>query len=100
MMRKKKGGTPAARRARSSVKNRREHKITTQDSGRHTQVNLEKNLRNMSEQEVRELLMITLYKMALLRSQVEALNSILIRNKIASYEELWKETNNNMRNAV
>lgn len=61
---------------------------------------LEGDIKNLSEQELRELLMITMYKMALLRSQVETLNNVLIRNRLTTYEELWKDTNENFKNTI
>jgi len=63
-------------------------------------LNFEKNIKNLSEQELKELLMINMYKMALMRAQLEAVTSVLIKNKLATYEEIWKETNVNFKNSV
>ena len=60
----------------------------------------EKEIKNLSEQELRELLMINMYKMALLRSQIETLNNILIKNRLTTYEEIWKDTNENFKNTI
>ena len=60
----------------------------------------EKDIKNLSEQELRELIMINMYKMALLRSQVETVTNILIKNKMTTYEEVWKETNDNFKNTI
>ncbi len=53
----------------------------------------EKKLEGMSKQELKELLLVNTYKLALTRSQVEALTEILVKKKIASYEEIWNLTN-------
>jgi hypothetical protein len=58
----------------------------------------EKDIKNLSDQELRELVMVNIYKMALLRSQVETVTNILIKNKMTTYEEVWKETNENFKN--
>ena len=60
----------------------------------------EKDLKNLSEQELRELLMINMYKMALLRAQLETVNNVLIRARLTTYEEIWKDTNENFRNSI
>lgn len=63
-------------------------------------LNFEKNIKNLSEQELKELLMINMYKMALMRAQLEAVTNVLIKNKLATYEEIWKDTNENFKNSV
>ncbi|MFH0870376.1 MAG: hypothetical protein V1866_04960 [archaeon] len=63
-------------------------------------VNFEKNIKNLSEQELKELLMINMYKMALMRAQLEAVTNVIIKNKLATYEEIWKDTNDNFKNSV
>ena len=63
-------------------------------------LNIEKNIKDLSEQEVKELLLINMYKMALMRAQLEALTNIIIKNKLASFEDIWKDTNENFKNAV
>ena len=59
--------------------------------------NLGKEVKDMSKQEIKELLMINTYKLALVRSQLEALSSILIKKKLATYEEIWKQTEDNLK---
>lgn len=51
---------------------------------------------NLSEQELKESLLISNYKLALLRAQIETLSNILIKHNLASYEEIWNATNNNL----
>ncbi len=53
----------------------------------------EKKVRELSKQEMKELLLIQAYKTALVRSQVEAITEILIKNKVTTYEEVWRKTN-------
>ncbi|MBN2141775.1 hypothetical protein JW711_00445 [Candidatus Woesearchaeota archaeon] len=60
----------------------------------------EQDIKNLSQQELHELLMINMYKQALLRAQLEAVTNILIKSKLATYEEIWKETNENFKNTV
>ncbi|MFH1506536.1 MAG: hypothetical protein ABIE94_06140 [archaeon] len=52
-----------------------------------------KELKALSKQELRELVMINTYKLAMVRSQVDAIVQVLIKNKLATYEEIWKKTN-------
>jgi hypothetical protein len=61
--------------------------------------NLGKEVKDMSKQEIKELLMINTYKLALVRSQLEALSSILIKKKLATYEEIWKQTEDNLKDS-
>ena len=60
----------------------------------------EKDIKNLSEQELKELLLINMYKMALLRAQLESLTNIMIKNKMTTYEEMWKDTNENFKNSI
>jgi len=66
----------------------------------HSFSDMQKNVKNLSEHEVKELLLINMYKMALMRAQLEALTNIIIKNKLASFEEIWKDTNENFKNTV
>ena len=50
-------------------------------------------LEKLSKQELKELLLVTTYKLALTRSQVEAITEILVKKKITTHEEVWKSTN-------
>ncbi len=52
-----------------------------------------KKLDSMSKQELKELLLVNTYKLALARSQVEALTEVLVKKKIVSYDEVWDLTN-------
>ncbi|MBN2053217.1 hypothetical protein JW756_06965 [Candidatus Woesearchaeota archaeon] len=60
----------------------------------------EKQIKDLSEQELKELLLISMYKLALTRAQLEAVTNILIKNKMATLDEVWKETNENFKNSV
>jgi len=61
---------------------------------------LEKELGNMSHQELKELLIINMYKMALLRAQLEAITKVLVKNKITTHEEIWKDTNEHFQDSI
>ncbi|MGV8172401.1 MAG: hypothetical protein ACP5OA_06945 [Candidatus Woesearchaeota archaeon] len=47
----------------------------------------------LSRDELRELLMINTYKLALTRAQIDALVEILIKKGLTTYDEVWKKTN-------
>ncbi len=59
----------------------------------------EKSLTDMSKQELKELLMINTYKVAMMRAQLESLTEILIKQKLTTYEEIWKKTNENFKHS-
>ncbi len=59
--------------------------------------NVEKRIIDLSVQELRELLLINTYKLAVVRSQLEAVTSILIKKNITTYEEIWKKTNDTLK---
>lgn len=50
-------------------------------------------LEGLSRDELRELLLINTYKLALTRAQIDAIVDILIKKGITSYDEVWKKTN-------
>ncbi len=60
----------------------------------------EKQPSQLSNQELKELLLINMYKLALTRAQLEAVTNILIKKKIATFEEVWKQTNENFKNTI
>ncbi len=60
----------------------------------------EKQLKDLSGQELKELLLINMYKLALTRAQLETITNILIKNKLATLDEIWKDTNENFKNSV
>ena len=62
--------------------------------------NLEKHITDLSKQELKELLLINTYKLALVRSQVEAISEILIKKKLATYEEIWNKTNESFKEST
>jgi hypothetical protein len=68
--------------------------------GNHNSRLFEKQIKDLSDQEIKELLLITMYKMALMRAQLEAINNVLIKNKITTLDQLWKDTNENFKNSV
>ena len=48
---------------------------------------------SLSRDELRELVMINTYKLALTRAQIDALVEIMIKKGITTYDEVWKKTN-------
>ena len=68
--------------------------------GNHNSKLFEKQIKDLSGQEIKELLLITMYKMALMRAQLEAINNVLIKNRITTLDQLWKDTNENFKNSV
>ncbi|MBU0471369.1 MAG: hypothetical protein KKF89_03000 [Nanoarchaeota archaeon] len=62
--------------------------------------NFEKQITDLSKQELKELLLINTYKLALVRSQLEAITNILIKKKLATYEEIWNNTNDNFKEST
>lgn len=58
----------------------------------------EKNIKILSNEDLKDLLLINSYKLALSRAQIEALCEILIKKKIMTYEEFWKLTNEKFKN--
>ena len=50
-------------------------------------------LDGLSRDELRELLLINTYKLALTRAQVDAIMEILIKKGVTNYDEVWKKTN-------
>jgi hypothetical protein len=47
--------------------------------------------------DIKDAVMVSNYKVAVARAQIEALSEILIRNKIMTYEEFWKLTNEKIK---
>jgi hypothetical protein len=58
----------------------------------------EKRINALSREDLKDLLLIDTYKLALTRAQIEALVEILIKKKIMTYEEFWKITNEKFKN--
>jgi hypothetical protein len=58
----------------------------------------EKNIKALSNEDLKDLLLINSYKLALTKSQLEALCEILISKKVMTYEEFWKLTNEKFKN--
>ena len=54
---------------------------------------LEKKLSKMSIDEIKELLLINTYKLALTRAQIDAIVEIMIKKGITTYDDIWKKTN-------
>lgn len=59
--------------------------------------NIKSKINRLSEQELKESLLIANYKIALLRAQIESLTRILVKHKLTTYEEVWSETNKNIK---
>ena len=49
--------------------------------------------------DLKDIVLIDTYKLALTRSQIDALAEILIKKKVMTYEEFWKLTNEKFKNA-
>ncbi len=60
----------------------------------------DKQMNDLSDQELKELLLINMYKLALVRAQLEALTSVLIKNNLTTFEEVWKQTNENFKDSI
>lgn len=60
----------------------------------------DKQIKELSDQELKELLLIHMYKLALVRAQLEAVTAVLIKQKLTNFEEIWKETNNNFKDTI
>ncbi len=54
----------------------------------------------LSSRELRELLFLTAYKEAVTRAQVDAVVDLLIKNKLTTYEEFWRLTQDYLRKAA
>lgn len=53
----------------------------------------EKKIQKLSNEELKDILLINTYKLAMTRAQLEAVIEILIKNKVMTYEDIWKRTN-------
>jgi hypothetical protein len=53
----------------------------------------EKRIQKLSNEELKDVLLINTYKLAMTRAQLEAVIEILIKEKIMTYEDVWKRTN-------
>jgi len=58
-----------------------------------------KKSKDFSKQELKELALVNAYKLAIIRSQIESINDVLIKHKLTTYEELWKKTNKNFKDS-
>lgn len=68
-------------------------KTSSTKYSREENTGFEKSIDSMDRDELKDLLMINTYKLALARAQIEAITEILIKNKITTYEDFWKRTN-------
>ncbi|MFC1648736.1 hypothetical protein ACFL1B_04730 [Nanoarchaeota archaeon] len=66
--------------------------VTKEDNVKREIKRMEDEINGMSKQDMKELILINSYKLALARSQIEAIAEILIKNKITTYEDIWKKT--------
>ncbi|MBU1199607.1 MAG: hypothetical protein KKF46_01660 [Nanoarchaeota archaeon] len=60
----------------------------------------DKEIKDLSNQEIKELLLINMYKLALVRAQLETVTSVLIKNKLTTFEDVWKQTNENFKDSI
>jgi len=56
---------------------------------------LETKISDLSRQEIKELLLVNAYKLALVRSQLEALTDVLVKNRLITRDEVWRKTKEN-----
>lgn len=56
-------------------------------------MDFEKQINKLSNEELKDLLLVNSYKLALTRAQLEAVIEILIKNKMMTYDDVWKRTN-------
>lgn len=61
---------------------------------------LENQLKDLSKQEIKELLLINTYKLALVRSQLEVITDVLVKNRLTTREKVWKETEENFEDST
>ena len=73
--------------------------VTEKDPVKKQIERFEDQLKDMSKQDMKELLLIMNYKIALMRSQLESVTDILIKEKITTYEEIWKNTDDIFKNS-
>ncbi len=69
------------------------------DDNGNSMPDFDKKISSLSREDIKDLLLVNSYKLALTRAQVEALVEIIIKNKLATYEEIWKKTNEIFKNA-
>jgi polyhydroxyalkanoate synthesis regulator phasin len=53
---------------------------------------LEQQLSKLTASEMKELLLMNMYKLAMVRSQLDAVTDVLVKKKLTTTEQLWKET--------
>ena len=53
----------------------------------------EQQIKKLSNEDLKDLLLVNTYKLAMTRAQLEALADLLIKKKVINYEEYWKITN-------
>jgi hypothetical protein len=57
----------------------------------------EQQIKKLSNEDLKDLLLVNTYKLAMTRAQLEALADLLIKKKVINYEEYWKITNEKFR---
>lgn len=57
----------------------------------------EKQISKLSNEDLKDILLVNTYKLAMTRAQLEALVDILIKKKIITYEDYWKLTNEKLK---
>ena len=58
---------------------------------------LREQIEKLSPGETKELLLLTMYKLTMVRSQLDALTDVVVKKKLATREELWKATEERFR---
>ncbi len=65
----------------------------TKEDAKAELMEFEKKINELSKEDLKDLLLINTYKLALTRAQLDAVIEILIKEKLITYEEFWKKTN-------
>jgi hypothetical protein len=58
----------------------------------------EQQIKKLSNEDLKDLLLVNTYKLAMTRAQLEALVELLLKKKLINYEEYWKITNEKFQN--
>ena len=53
---------------------------------------LQEHISKLSPEETKELLLLSMYKLAMVRAQLDAVSDVLVKKKLLTREELWKLT--------
>ncbi len=63
----------------------------TRTGAKETQA-LQREVEKLSQKEMKDLLVLTMYKLAVTRSQLDAVTDVLVKKKLTTRADLWKKT--------